>query len=202
MWFPMQVGSNETRYAWMDEGFTQFNTAQAMRVLYGEPRRVSGGRAYDTEIGQRASYLRAARAGAGHAPDDCGRRLSGRALLRDELQQDGAGPGGAARRCWGPQPSTGAFVEYGRRWVGRHPAPYDFFNAIAAAANRDLSWFWTTWFYQGWPLDQAIDSVTPAGDSVADCDRRSRPGPDAGPPRRHARRRQRAARSSSPSRCG
>ncbi|MEO5509223.1 MAG: M1 family metallopeptidase, partial [Longimicrobiales bacterium] len=38
MWFPMQVGSNETRHPWMDEGFTQFNTAQAMRVLYGEPR--------------------------------------------------------------------------------------------------------------------------------------------------------------------
>jgi hypothetical protein len=34
-------------------------------------------------------------------------------------------------------------------------------------ADRDLSWFWTTWFYHAWPLDQAIDSVTRAGDSVA-----------------------------------
>ncbi|MGH7523791.1 MAG: M1 family metallopeptidase, partial [Gemmatimonadales bacterium] len=25
MWFPMQVGSNETRFPWMDEGFTQFD---------------------------------------------------------------------------------------------------------------------------------------------------------------------------------
>ncbi|MCG6954889.1 MAG: M1 family metallopeptidase, partial [Gemmatimonadetes bacterium] len=38
MWFPMQVGSNEKRFPWMDEGFTQFDVAQAMRVLYGEPR--------------------------------------------------------------------------------------------------------------------------------------------------------------------
>jgi hypothetical protein len=35
-----------------------------------------------------------------------------------------------------------------------------------AAAGRDLGWFWTTWFYEGWPLDQAIDSVAVTGDSV------------------------------------
>ena len=49
MWFPMQVGSNETRYPWMDEGFTQFDVAQAMRALYGEPR--TGGRPNDSEAG-------------------------------------------------------------------------------------------------------------------------------------------------------
>src|SRR2546426_12076830 len=27
MWFPMQVGSNETRYPWMDEGLTQIGRA-------------------------------------------------------------------------------------------------------------------------------------------------------------------------------
>ena len=47
MWFPMQVGSNETRFTWMDEGLTQYNEAQGLRVLYGEPR--TGGRIADTE---------------------------------------------------------------------------------------------------------------------------------------------------------
>ncbi|MBV9879424.1 MAG: M1 family metallopeptidase, partial [Gemmatirosa sp.] len=61
MWFPMQVGSNETRYPWMDEGFTQFDAAQGMRALYGEPR--TGGRPNDQEPGQRRSYLQRAAAG-------------------------------------------------------------------------------------------------------------------------------------------
>ncbi|HZD05120.1 MAG TPA: hypothetical protein VE173_09380, partial [Longimicrobiales bacterium] len=52
MWFPMQVGSDETRHPWMDEGLTQFDVAQAMRPLYGEPR--EGGRPNDSEPGQRA----------------------------------------------------------------------------------------------------------------------------------------------------
>ncbi len=61
MWFPMQVGSNETRHPWMDEGLTQFDAAQGMRALYGEPR--AGGRPTDSEQGQRELYLKAAKAG-------------------------------------------------------------------------------------------------------------------------------------------
>ena len=33
-------------------------------------------------------------------------------------------------------------------------------------SGRDLSWFWVSWFYQAWPLDQAISSVTEDGDSM------------------------------------
>jgi aminopeptidase N len=163
-WFPMQVGSNETRSPWMDEGFTQYNTAQAMRVLYGEPR--PGGRPNDSEIGQRTSYLRAARAGQ-EAP----LMLSGDeyppGLYFVMYYNKTAQVLAALRAVLGPATFHRAFVEYGRRWIGRHPEPWDFFNAIAAASNQDLSWFWTAWFYQAWPLDQAIDSVTSVGDSVA-----------------------------------
>src|SRR5260370_41527487 len=65
MWFPMQVGSNETRYPWMDEGLTQFDAAQGMRGLYAEPRR--GGRPTASEAGEGAPCLGAERAG-GRAP--------------------------------------------------------------------------------------------------------------------------------------
>jgi peptidase M1-like protein len=165
MWFPMQVGSNETRYPWMDEGFTQFDVAQGMRVLYGEPR--VGGRPNDSETGQRALYLRTVRAGqdtplmtpgGGDAyPEDLYF-----VMYYDKTAQVLA----ALRAVLGTDTFHRGLVEYGRRWIGRHPQPYDFFNAMGAAAGRDLSWFWTTWFYEAWPLDQAIDSVTMAGDSV------------------------------------
>jgi len=165
MWFPMQVGSNETRYPWMDEGFTQFDVAQGMRVLYGEPR--VGGRPNDSETGQRALYLRTVRAGqdtplmtpgGGDAyPEDLYF-----VMYYDKTAQVLA----ALRAVLGADTFHRGFVEYGRRWVGRHPQPYDFFNSMNAAAGRDLGWFWTTWFYQGWPLDQAIDSVAVTGDSV------------------------------------
>jgi hypothetical protein len=169
MWFPMQAGSNETRFPWMDEGFTQFDVAQGMKVLYGAPRR--GGRANDSEEGQRASYTRAARGG-----QDLSLMTSG-----DEFSQDlyftmyynkTAQILAALRGVVGTDAFHRAFVSYGKAWVGKHPEPYDFFNAMSTGAGRDLSWFFTTWFYHGWPLDQGVDSVTAVGDSaeIVICD--------------------------------
>jgi hypothetical protein len=163
MWFPMQVGASETRYPWMDEGFTQFDAAQAMRVLYGEPR--TGGRPNDTEQGQRQLYLAAARAGNDMLlmwPGD----LYPRELYFTMFYNKTAQVLAALRGVLGEETFHRAYREYGRRWTGKHPYPYDFFNTISDVSGRDLSWFWTTWFYEPWPLDQAVASIVPAGDST------------------------------------
>jgi hypothetical protein len=171
MWFPMQVGSNETRHPWMDEGFTQFDVAQGMRVLYGEPR--AGGRANDSEPGQRSLYLAAARRGDDMSlmrPGDEFPQSLYFVMYYDKTAQVLA----ALRGILGEETFHRAFREYGKRWIGRHPYPEDFFNAMddattagAAVPGRDLSWFWSTWFYHGWSLDQAIGSVETSGDSTA-----------------------------------
>jgi hypothetical protein len=164
MWFPMQVGSNETRHPWMDEGFTQFDVAQSMRALYGEPR--SGGRPGDSEPGQRMLYLDAARGGHDMTlmwPGDLYPQDWYFIMFYDKTAVALA----TLRAVLGEETFHRAYREYGRRWVGKHPYPYDFFNTISNVSGRDLSWFWTTWFYEGWPLDQAIASVETHGDSTA-----------------------------------
>lgn len=164
MWFPMQVGSNEKRHPWMDEGFTQFDVAQAMRVLYGEPR--EGGRANDSEPGQRRVYLAAARRG-----DDMGLMRHGdgfpSSLYFTMYYNKTAQVLAALRGILGEETFHRAYREYGRRWLGRHPEPEDFFNTIEDVTGRDLSWFWRTWFYEGWSLDQAVAAVEERNDSVA-----------------------------------
>ena len=163
MWFPMQVGSNETRHPWMDEGLTQFDVAQAMRVLYGEPR--TGGRPNDSEQGQRGRYVRAAREGYDQSLMTWGDLfpLELYSMYYDKTSQALI----ALRAVMGPDVFHRTLREYGRRWTGRHPEPEDFFNTFNAAAGRDLGWFWETWFDHGWPLDQAIGSVREEGDSAA-----------------------------------
>ncbi len=73
----------------------------------------------------------------------------------------------ALRGVLGEETFHRAFREYGARWTGRHPYPADFFNTMSDVAGRDLSWFFQTWFYHGWSLDQAVGAVQPAGDSIA-----------------------------------
>lgn len=163
MWFPMLVGSNEARFVWMDEGVTQFDVAQAMRPLYGEPR--AGGRPNDSEPGQRMLYLHFARAGHEAPLMRPGDEFPGAAysLNYNKTAQALA----ALRSILGEATFHRALREYGRRWQARHPYPYDFFNTFDDVAGRDLSWFWSTWFGETWTLDQAIADVRPEGDSVA-----------------------------------
>jgi hypothetical protein len=163
MWFPMQVGSNETRHAWMDEGFTQFNVAQGMRVLYGEPRQ--GGRPNDSEQGQRRTYVGPARGGEDAA------LMTWSDLFPSDLYfisnyNKTANVLVALRAIMGEDKLHAALRSYGRAWLNRHPDPVDFFNAMNTAAGKDLSWFWSTWFYNAWPLDQAIAGVKTVGDSL------------------------------------
>jgi hypothetical protein len=164
MWFPMQVGSNETRHPWMDEGLTQFDVAQGMRPLYGEPR--AGGRPNDSEQGQRRLYLEAARAGREASLMRMGDRFP-LDLYFIMYYDKTAQVLSALRAVLGEDTFHRAYREYGRRWVGRHPYPADFFNTFSDVSGRDLSWFWETWFYEPWSLDQAIASVRDDGDSTA-----------------------------------
>ena len=164
MWIPMEVGTNEKRYVWMDEGLTQFNTAQAMRRLHGREPRPSG-RASDSETGQRSTYLEFAgqdqevplmRHGDEIPPG----------LYFDSPYDKGAQVLTALRGVLGTETFREAYHAFYSRWWGKHPTPYDFFNTFADVADRDLSWFWKTWFYRTDTLDQAVSSVDPGTDST------------------------------------
>src|SRR6185503_17564332 len=158
MWFPMQVGSDERRYAWMDEGLTRFNQSEGMRQFFN---------GYDRWAISRNSYLNLARQG-GEAE-----------LMRhgDLYPYQTAAYGvasyekmstilAALREILGDSTFLDAYREYGRRWVNKHPTPYDMWNTFNEVSHRDLSWFWRVWFYETWTLDQAIALVQPAGDST------------------------------------
>lgn len=164
MWFPMMVGSNESRFPWMDEGLTQYDEAQGLRPLYGEPRK--GGRIADTEQGQRLLYTHVAAAGEDQplmTRGDLFPAATYNVLYYDKTAQVLA----ALRGMAGEPVFHRAFRAYGEQWINRHPYPEDFFNAMDTGIRHDLSWFWNTWFYNAWPLDQAIASVTPDAGGVA-----------------------------------
>jgi len=52
-----------------------------------------------------------------------------------------------------------AYREYGRRWLNKHPTPYDLWNTFENVTGRDLDWFWRTWWFETWTLDHAIAGV-------------------------------------------
>jgi hypothetical protein len=157
MWFPMMVGSDEKRFAWMDEGFTQFDQSQAMDDFF---------RGYDDEAENRQPYIHLAEAGGEVELMHHGDRYPSYNAYATASYYKTATVLVALRGVLGRDLFHRAFTEYGRRWEFKHPTPWDFFDTVEDVAGRDLSWFWRTWFFETWKLDQAIDTVAPVGDSL------------------------------------
>jgi hypothetical protein len=153
MWFPMQVGSDERRSAWQDEGLTRFNQAQGMQAYF---------KGFDRERISRDAYVAFAKTD-GEAP-----------LMRHGDEYPYGTPAYSIatydkmatnlvslRALMGNDAFLSAYRTYGLQWLYKHPSAYDFFNAFDTLAGKDLSWFWRTWWYETWTLDQSIASVAP-----------------------------------------
>ncbi len=157
MWFPMMVGSDEKRFAWMDEGFTQFDQSQGMADFF---------KGFDDEARNRKEYLGMAEEGGEVELLRHGDRYPNYYAYGVATYYKPAASLVALRGVLGQETFHKAFTEYGRRWLYKHPSPWDFFATMEDVSGQDLSWFWRTWFFETWKLDQAIDTVTTVGDSV------------------------------------
>lgn len=158
-WFPMIVGSNERRNAFMDEGFNTFidifESDEYAGGKYG-PKRDSeysaGGEPQDTilkvinepaappvlfpadgytgRLGHPVSYFKGA---------------YGNVLLREQIL--------------GPERFDWAFRKYIRDWAFKHPSPSDFFRAMQSEGGEDLGWFWRGWYENNWKFDLAVEKI-------------------------------------------
>jgi hypothetical protein len=159
-WFPMIVGSNERRAAWMDEGFNTFVDVYAQADFNnGEyaPKRdgefaPGGGNPVDeiqaTLDDSDAPPIMAAADEISEKyrhPVTYFKTALGLVLLREQIL--------------GPERFDAAFRQYVRAWAYKHPSPSDFFRAMDSASGEDLSWFWRGWFQENWTLDLAVQGV-------------------------------------------
>jgi hypothetical protein len=166
-WFPMIVGSNERRNAFMDEGFNTFididESAAYAHGKYG-PKRDSeysaGGEPPDTILkvldDPSAPVLLTPAdgyTGALSHPVSYFKGAYGMVLLREQIL-------GQERFDW-------AFRKYIRDWAYKHPSPSDFFREMQSEAGEDLSWFWRGWYFNNWKFDVAVESVERSKATIA-----------------------------------
>jgi hypothetical protein len=153
MWFPMIVNSDEIRWAWMDEGTTVFNTAQAAADFFPDT---------DPEFDEIRQFVGAANAGY----DATMMRWTDweyPIVWGVAAYPKPAAAMMALREIMGEAEFLDAFRGYVDTWAFKHPKPEDFFNWFETAAGRDLGWFWRSWYYEQWGLDHAIAGVETSG---------------------------------------
>ncbi|HZI68574.1 MAG TPA: M1 family metallopeptidase [Hanamia sp.] len=160
-WFPMIVGSDERRYAFMDEGFNTFidvyasdafNNGEYAPKRDGEYAPGKGNPADEIIPWLKDSAAPVIMSRADQFPEKYRHPLEyfkpafGLVLLREVIL--------------GHDRFDYAFQKYIQRWAYKHPSPDDFFRTMNNEAGEDLNWFWKEWFYNNWQLDIAIKNVS------------------------------------------
>ena len=163
-WFPMIVGSDERRYAWMDEGFTSYLNTFSNVAFYdeNEDRTIAGYGLSDsarvirlTEGPAAADFLRqpySADQPIVTYPDRIRRPALGWLAYRKPAK----GLLLLRNQVVGPERFDAAIVAYIERWAYKHPQPADFFRTVEDVTGEDLGWFWRGWFYETGQFDQAL----------------------------------------------
>lgn len=152
-WFPMVVGTNERKYAWMDEGFNTFINGLSTKAFnngeYNNFSYFGGEEMLKFTFNDKMDPLYT-------KPDQITEFNLGTAAYDKPSQMLNA----LRDVVLGAERFDAAFREYIRTWAYKHPTPWDFFRTIENAAGEDLSWFWRGWVFNNYKFDVALRSVT------------------------------------------
>ena len=157
-YFPFYMGINETRYAFMDEGW-----ATTFEYLIGQEE---FGKAYADSV-----YKMFRISGYIHDPS----AEEDQPIISMSTQVSGAGYGNnsygkaslsylALKDLLGDAVFKKALHHYMDTWNGKHPVPWDYFNAMSAGSGQNLNWFFNNWFFTNNYVDLKIDTVKKQND--------------------------------------
>jgi len=153
-WFPFYMGINESRYAFMDEGWAttfelligrQENGVAKADAFYKQFR-VNGwihdpSSYQDLPVITPTSELHLA-----NGNNSYGKPSLSYLALKDML---------------GDAVFKKSLHEYMARWHGKHPIPWDYFNSMSNASGQDLTWFFNNWFFTNNYIDLAVTASGP-----------------------------------------
>jgi aminopeptidase N len=147
------MGINESRYAYMDEGWATTYELLIGRTEVGNAKaedfykqfRVNGwihdrSTSEDLPVITPSSELR-----SGYGNNAYGKPSLSYLALKDML---------------GDELFKKALHTYMDNWHGKHPIPWDYFNSMNSGSGKNLNWFFNNWFFTNYYDDLAIKNVT------------------------------------------
>ncbi len=154
-WWPMMVGTNETWYGFMDEGFNQYMNILSAADARGRAPNLDGqGQRYGRTSGDEREGPLMWDANYG------GPMYSFQAYSKAPLMLSMLGGIVGDEEVWR------AMSAYAQAWCFKHPSPWDYMYFMNNALGRDLGWFWYYWLFTTESVDGSIQEVTTSGNTT------------------------------------
>lgn len=156
-YFPFYMGINESRYAFMDEGWaTTFEyligmtekgkpAADAFYKQFRVNRWINGPHSAEEAIITPSPDVKF---GAGN--NAYGKPSLSYLALKDYLGDD---------------LFKKALHNYMSNWNGKHPMPWDYFNSMKSGSGKNLDWFFYNWFFTPSYIDLDLANVSTSAES-------------------------------------
>ncbi|MFI5214784.1 MAG: hypothetical protein ACHQU8_09635, partial [Gemmatimonadales bacterium] len=147
-WWPMMVGTNETWYGFMDEGFNQYMNILSRQDRMHQPFNLDlQGQSYGRTSGDEREAPLMWDANYG------GPMYSFQAYSKAPMMLSMLGGVVGDTAVWR------AMSEYAQAWRFKHPSPWDYAFFMSNALHRDLGWFWNSWLFTTDAVNGRIDTV-------------------------------------------
>lgn len=157
-WFYGMMGSNETYYAWMDEGFATYASTYAVHELFNNKGFVLAGSYSNYFFLHHQGLEEPMITPADHYQTNTAYGMASYSKGSIFLEQLGY--------IIGQQNLEKTFKRYYDTWRYRHPNPNDFFRVAEKVSGLELDWYRQYWINSTKTIDYAIDHVKMVGDSV------------------------------------
>ncbi len=158
-WYQGMMGSNESLYPWMDEGFATYAELRISSWLAGDTAAFPFTRSYDT-------YVRLVKSG----------REEPMSTHADHYNTNFAyGAASYSKGCLfmsqlgyivGEKMLDKILLEYYNEWRFKHPNPNDFIRLAENLSGIELQWYKEYWVYTTKTIDYAIGDVNAATGSA------------------------------------
>ena len=151
-YFPFYMGINETRYGYMDEGWTTTFELFLRETEIGKQQadkdyarvRIKPWITDPSDSEDLPLITPTSELVGGYAHNAYGKASLSYLALKDLL---------------GDALFKKALLFYMDAWHGKHPIPWDYFNAINTGSGKNLNWFFNNWFFTNDYTDLDLENV-------------------------------------------
>ncbi len=153
-WFYGVLATNESRYPWMDEGFTTYATHLTVD-------HINGSSPLNPHVGSYQDYLELLVSGSQEPLGTQADRYNTNKAYSTAAYDMGCIFLHQLSYVIGQEALNRTMLRYFDTWKFRHPDPWDFLRVAEKESGLVLDWYLEEWVYTTHRIDYAIESVKP-----------------------------------------
>ena len=150
-WYQMLMGTNESLYPWMDEGFTDYASTRVMATMRNSPG--------FWFAGSYRGYIALAKSGLEEPASTHSDHYNTNYAYSNAAYSKGAVFLSQLGYIVGDSIRDKILLAYYDQWHFKHPNPNDFIRVAEKVSNMELDWYKEYWIYSTKQIDYSVGDI-------------------------------------------